>query len=316
MAFDLIHLFSFEFSPFGKGQSSIDLLKDVVCYNQGELAQYSYLAGEKHKAMKDEFNAKNGSASKKLKKCKVELENHLNTEFMKIAKSNFERIKKYFHGRAKMEPRVCIKAYREKKIIDLIREKDQLYRVDCGLEENKGFYEVHETGKYYFCNNIPLEVKRGRYFNPRLQIHKAEQFKPKTLDWLWKRLGKEDERWIECWDKISIRGKAPITPLAEQCYKSTMITPMTLLGNVDSLWSTEFRERFGINIGERSQGRVIYGFLCFDHHYKGYFIEKVDIPVSYIFADLLSLYLIINLIYTEYSTTYKKVEQCFVKKKK
>lgn len=282
-----------------------DLLKEIVCHNQGELAQYSYLAGGKHKEMKKEFNEQSRRDMTRLRQQKHELDRHLNTEFKKIVNVNFQLLKKYFHGRAKMEPRFCLKAYRDNMIIDLLREENQMYTKDCGISDNKGFYEVCETGKRYLCNNIPAEIKNRRYFNPRLDDHRALKYRrADIINWLWQKLDKEDIKWIDCWEQISI-GENVVAPKAEQCYKSTLITPMTLIGN--TLWSEEFKRRFKIEVGKEK--RAIYGFLCIDHHYTEFFNDKVDIPLSYIFADLLSLYLIISLTYTENSRTYQDVEK-------
>jgi len=296
-----ISLFNIKLFDHSKDVQKISkLLKEVVCYNQGELAQYTYLAGEKHKEMKMEI-LKESPNKENLKVFKEELEKHLNVEFEKVVKKNFEYIKEYFSKRSKMEPRVCIKVSEDSKVIDLFREEDQLYIAEYEIQENKGFSYVHETGKYYFCNNIPSELKARRYYNPRLDEHEALKYKQSKLSWLYQKIGREDTKWIDCWGKININQKEE-TPLAKQCYKSTIITPMTLLGNT---LSREFMEQFKIT---SLPERAIYGFLCLDHHYTGYFKEDTDVPISYIFADLLSLYLITNLTYTEYSKTYKKVE--------
>jgi hypothetical protein len=283
----------------------VESIKDAVCYNQGELAQYSYLAAEKHKKMKDEIR-KNSYDPVKLKNYKKDLETHLNAEFIgRIIHENFKLIHKYFGGRAKIDPRVCIKAIDNNTVIDFRREEDQFYVIDCNLDENTGFFEVYKTGNYYFSNDLPTEVKSGRYFNPRLDKHEAVTYKSPTLNWLSQKRGKEDMRWVKCWRKISL-GINETTPKAKQCYKSTLITPMTLMRN--SL-SAEYKEMFRIPVASAKEDRAIYGFLCFDHHYTGYFKPEIDIPLSYIFADLLSLYLITNLTYTEYSKTFKEVER-------
>jgi hypothetical protein len=49
--------------------------------------------------------------------------------------------------------------------------------------------------------------------------------------------------------------------------------------------------------------------LCFDHPKENYFDEDKDVSVGYVFADILSLYVFVRLIYTEMSKTYGKVEE-------
>ena len=58
-----------------------------------------------------------------------------------------------------------------------------------------------------------------------------------------------------------------------------------------------------------SVGRAIYGFLCFDHQQINYFNTDVDINIGYVFADILSIFLIQRLIYTEYSKTFQKAQE-------
>jgi hypothetical protein len=286
----------------GDQKKILNQIKDVVCYNQGELAQYSYLAGEKHKAMKDELK-KSSPDIVNVKKFKTELERHLNEKLSKIAKENFAQLKRFYNGHSKREPRVCIKAARDGKVIDLFREEDQLYIKNYGIKENKGFSHVNDTGKYYLCNNIPYEIKQRRYYNPRLDMHKALLYSSPKLNWLRQRLCQEDTKWIDCWEIIkNVSREGGETPTAEQCYKSTLITPMTLLGNT---LSKEFMDQFRM---KSLPERAIYGFLCIDHHHTNYFKNDIDVPLSYIFADLISLYLITNLTYTEYSKTYEQAE--------
>lgn len=76
---------------------------------------------------------------------------------------------------------------------------------------------------------------------------------------------------------------------------------MTLLGNT---LVPEFKTKFKIEEIESKNDRAIYGFLCFDNHKSNYFIEDIDVSIGYIFADILSLYLIERLRYTKYSETF------------
>jgi len=75
---------------------------------------------------------------------------------------------------------------------------------------------------------------------------------------------------------------------------------MTLVNNT---LSVEFKNRFAI---QEASLKTIYGFLCLDSHVLNFFNKNQDISIGYMFADLLSLYLINKLIYTTHSSTYKK----------
>jgi len=57
----------------------------------------------------------------------------------------------------------------------------------------------------------------------------------------------------------------------------------------------------------KEDARTIFGYLCFDHVEENYFNDDIDIDVGYIFADIISLYMVTRSIYTELSTTYSKV---------
>jgi hypothetical protein len=85
-----------------------------------------------------------------------------------------------------------------------------------------------------------------------------------------------------------------------------MIIPMTLLNNTDL--SEAFREHFHIPQPPKSGeiNRAIYGFLCFDHIDTDYFVEDIDVPAGYIFADMISFFFFNRLNYVTYSDTLRK----------
>ena len=85
------------------------------------------------------------------------------------------------------------------------------------------------------------------------------------------------------------------------CYKSTLIIPLTL-------WNNKLAKLFVEKFNMKDVERTIFGYLCFDHIETYYFYEDFDVNAGYIFADLLSLYLLTYIIYIEQSTTYKKIQ--------
>ena len=288
-------------------KKDIDLLKEVVCFNQGELAQYNYMASEKHKDIKDALRSKNPETAD-VGRCIRELETHLNIEIGRIFRTNIGLFEKYFTGRSEIEPRICTKVIKNDLIVELIRELEDYHRINYHCNENTGFDHVNNTGKFYFCNDIPDEVKKSRYLNPRLYNDKANRYKKPLLNWFYQKCGREDSAWVDCWiTKESLNNKLT-RPYASHCYKSTIITPMTLLSNN---LSPEFRNRFRIPsplIPKKEDENALYGFLCVDHQNTHYFNREMDKPVSFIFADLMSLYLIINLTYAAYSKTYHEAK--------
>jgi hypothetical protein len=178
---------------------------------------------------------------------------------------------------------------------------------NCPIESNTGFEQVYKSGKYYLNNNIPDEVKQSRYKNPRLNEAKAIKYTHMLNRWekfKIKKFKKPDEKWIDCWEEIRKPDGSTYRPNPEACYKSTIIIPMTLREN--KYGNPEFFKRFRI---QDDTERAIYGFLCIDHHQEDFFEQEPDQRIGYIFADIMSLYLITHLTYTRYSKTYPKVKQ-------
>jgi hypothetical protein len=280
-----------------------------MCYNQGELAQYYFLASELHKDLKTLIVT--GETDTKVIGHHVEaLEDFLNSKLENVFKENTNRfILKYFDGRRKRLPRACIKIHRNGIIYDIFRDSREYPVIHYSIESNTGFKHVYETGKNYSCNDIPKRVGHELYKNPRLddKIVRAS-YKPKWPRWRYR--NKTDYEWMSVWRNIQLEDRTPLEPSAESCYKSTIIIPLTLLGNT---LTNKFKELFKIEEISQSNDRAIYGYLCFDHHEIRYFKDKEDVDMGYFFADILSLFLIARLTYTEYSKTFqhaKKILSC------
>ena len=75
-----------------------------------------------------------------------------------------------------------------------------------------------------------------------------------------------------------------------------------------TLWNNSLSDSFKDLINISNIERSIFGFLCLDHPESGYFQEEKDVNVGYIIADLLSLYLINRLNYTDNSKTFLSVK--------
>ncbi|WP_177419808.1 hypothetical protein [endosymbiont of Lamellibrachia barhami] len=281
----------------------VDLISKVVCFNQGKLAEYGYLAGEKHKALKDAMRGTGEKNKSDIKTLRDELTNYLNLELKNASDENFKFLKQYFEGRSELEPRICIKVHNEGKIVPLFRDRRSIDDESYPIEANTGFSEIaNKTGYQFLCNNIPAAIKNNSYVNARINSDRVTHYKEQNI---FERLRKVDDTdWAKCWNEVEgVAGERNYPPL-ETCYKSTLIIPMTLLNNT---LSGEFIQRFEIE--EKVSPRSIYGFLCFDHQEINYFNKKPDITIGYILADMLSLYLINSLTYVDYSTTFSAVEE-------
>jgi hypothetical protein len=56
--------------------------------------------------------------------------------------------------------------------------------------------------------------------------------------------------------------------------------------------------------------RLILGYLCIDHIDTGYFDLEIDLPVTYVLADLLAIYLFARWELTQGSETYRRAKDC------
>lgn len=241
-------------------------------------------------------------------KCK-KLETYLDDGQTEAIGINYNHMLDYFHGRAKHPPRITIKGYQNGRICDIYRKNPE-YNNEFRPESNTGFKHVRDTGQWYLCNDIPAASASGDYLNPRLVKERAQEY----IAGIQNKGGHNHKKWIECW--VANSGEfSPQPPSAESCYMSTLIIPMTLLNNQGL--SHEFRNHFNIprpNADKQDIQRAVYGCLCFDHREVGYFNDNTDmnlnkdICMGYVFADLLSLYIIANLNYLEYSKTYHLVK--------
>lgn len=274
-------------------KSDLQIAREIVCWNQGELAQFSYIASILHRNLKEKFYGVN-CCKEKVKFSLNNLIEYLNRNLRRVSEKNFKFLHYYFSKRSKIDPRVCIKASYKKQIIELFRDRQVDYDVEYAISTNTGFQSVIDAGKYYLCNNMPDEYIKGNYKNPRLKNNSEINYSPSILRNIASSQVSDDidNEWIKCWRDNN-------TGNFNQFYKSTLIIPMTLANN-------ELSEQYKALINIMRQDRTIFGFLCIDHVKKKFFNELSDIDIGYIIADLLSLFLITRLNYTESSLTFNK----------
>lgn len=246
----------------------------------------------------------------KLRELCGQLEGFLNKKLYYVSLQNFRFIKTYFRGRRDKEPRICIKGNYKKgetdHIVQLIREKKVNYRSEYPLEDNSGFLFVKNHGHYFKCDDIPKSIVNDGYRNARIDTKLARAYYEHKTAALAKSSDNHgfqfDQLWVKCWKPLQDDGDTtnPLDPIS--CYKSTIIIPMTL-------WNNKLAPSFRMKLRKEAKehARTIFGYLCFDHVEENYFNDDTDIDVGYIFADIISLYMITRSIYTELSTTYSKV---------
>jgi len=295
------------FESYAHHKKIIEVFKEIVCTNQGELVEFVYEAGELHKPIKIEINkSENDRDIKYLSECCNRLETEIKKNTDKLYSSTYEKVLEYFDDRSEQPPRICIKGFNEGRLEDIFRRPMEDYLSDGKVtESDKGSLNVFEQGYAFLENNIPLQIKKGNYFNSRINSIEVANSLDNNNEF------KNFDDWMKCWKDIIVTNpqsgeKKTTRPSPSSCYMSTLIIPMTLLRNSIS---KEIKKHFEIpKIDEKDKCRAIYGLLCFDHTQKNFFNPETDISAGYIFADLFSLYLIYGLMYTKYSESFKKAK--------
>ncbi|RYZ88619.1 MAG: hypothetical protein EOP06_10635 [Proteobacteria bacterium] len=273
---------------------TLQILRDAVCFNQGAFSQYWYLASELHKELKNELH-KPIRDQLRLKSCRDHLTNELNNRFFEAATKNFDFLHRFYKGRSKTPPRICIKGYFKTsdrdRIITVLRDRPYPEGLGTIMGENTGFSSVANTGKYFICNDLVEATANGLYKNPRLNDAEV-----KSSSWLSRKLN-VSRHWSSYWTSSSGSGKN------ESYYTSTLITPMTF-------WNSEVDPRFLKPLESLpDQKRTILGFLCFDHVEKNYFDEELDVSISYMIADFLCMFLFARQVFMDLSTSYQSAEK-------
>jgi hypothetical protein len=299
-------------------QDNLNYLREIIYYNQAKLTNYNFLGSQKHKLLKESYysllKVENPNSIDFLNKLRALQDNHLelsaylHNEFREICDKNFDYLKKFYSRKTFKSkfPRICVKVVRERKIITFHRDKSNSIfdEPEFPVHSNTAFAEIDENGKHFICNNIPLSIKKGRYRNPRIYDSEVlNKYKMPSLiaNLKLRCLNSDDESWTDRWQRrVSSNGERELSD-CKQCYKSTLVIPITL-ENKNGILSNELSKHFKIEPGNSN---VIFGFLCFDHCNINFFNDSEDVDIGYIFAQILSLYLMQLLNITEYSSIFK-----------
>jgi hypothetical protein len=286
----------------------LNLLERVMDFHQSSLMEYIFIADLKHREIEKGIKEKKGART--LEGRILELDNHLEQEFTNVSKKTCEFLREYFSKdycskRSEIPLRVSIKVIVNNRIVSLKRFPETKYEdVKSLVSENSAFDALKSGEKFYFCNSIPEEISK-EYKNNRIDILKAKEYKQRLNDGEIKPvLDNIDEEWVKCWNKVTIKlTGAKAQPPHESCYKSTIALPIFF--NTESLASNEFKAFLHLDRMEHLNAKkLILGYLCLDHPLENYFQQETDVGIGYIFSKILSLYMIFQLQYTQYSTVY------------
>jgi hypothetical protein len=233
-----------------------------------------------------------------------DLVRHFGGGFERAAKLSAKYLEQYFEidERTKWRaPRICIKELRGEQICDVWRHNGKRENAPFHYKENSGFQYVVENGCPYHCPDIPKAVVNGDYRNTRIDRDKAAKSKS-LLGRRWLNLSRDptDNAWEVCWQPYDPGHVDPFS-----CYKSTMIFPMRL---DHASMSRRLVEILGLDIRDQV---TKFGFLCLDHRHTKFFNETSDIQVGSIFANLLSLYRVMEWNYFRSSETINRARDRF-----
>ena len=207
-------------------------------------------------------------------------------------------LERYFSYKyASCLPRVTIKIpyYHGDYIQDFYRSDSDVK--ECFLaSNNSAFKDILEYGQYYISNNVPLDVKKSRYDNLRINNNLVNEYKlPNFVNmWLMHKFISQpdcDTKWSRCWYKYSTFSDTD-EARPQSVYKSLLVIPMTIKS---AQISDELNDGLGLNMNMYDPNRtkkLMFGFLCIDHPHHDYFNIDIDPRVGYIYADLLSYYFI------------------------
>jgi hypothetical protein len=286
-----------------------ELAKKTVCYHQGEYAQFQFLASELHKTLRL-MNDQEALCA---------LDDYFNARIEHAAKKSFFFLHEYYQSRHSILPRICLKGTEtrgsDKYVVTVFRDDEVPYSSDVPIKKNSAFDHIDRSGRFYRVNNIPQQVVDGTYVNGRIDVDKTEAYLNKqTRDTtaLDKGGGTKDSEWTKCWRIVDSYGNLIPDIDPRSCYKSTLVIPLTLWRNKLDI---VFIEQINNKIHQSTESsevenidRLIFGYLCIDHVTEGYFNSGTDLNIAYIVADLLSLYLLVKMIYTESSSTYRSIK--------
>ncbi|MEO1392060.1 MAG: hypothetical protein AAFV90_04035 [Cyanobacteria bacterium J06634_5] len=291
----------------------LKLVRKVVCYNQGKIADYAFATNESHKRLRkcyqhilNDPSAAEEKDYEALEKAYQEISVGLIRQFKGYAKKNFEfmaefcELKDFNRKRA----RFCVKSAtfknQEYEILPIAGSVPLTNNVAYSAEESTGFSAVIHTGKYFLCNNIPEQTKARKYKNSRIRRNQVLDFYqlPGWRKNLGYRFGDtKDNSWIRCWENGNLSQQIT-DPSA--FYKSTLVVPLSLLARPGDL-SDAFIKNFEVH-----EDKIILGFLCLDHENINFFNHKADVDFAYIIADHLSLYWVHYSICTNQSSIFQK----------
>jgi hypothetical protein len=291
----------------------LNLISTYVCETQSSLSQHIFMVNEKHKKLREcvcQIQSDNREIlykdKERLKMLLADIDGYFMTSFGEFFEKTYKYALVYFNERSPMSPRITLKLVVEDQLGTLIKLPESfLSDKNTRIDENTGFHKIAKGEKHFLCNNIPDAIRRSNYINARIDQNKASAFSERdSIERELSYKDKFDNDWVKCWNSVKRLGsESSIESPPSTCYKSTMVIPISL---AMKKLEKEFIQKFEIS---ESSEKALFGFLCFDHINVNYFNEDQDINFTQIVADILSLPLINQLMFTQFSHFYKMAQE-------
>lgn len=290
-----------------------EIARKAVSLNQGAFLDFSHLAHERHRQLRMTLDRAPAMVEPEFQTClKTHLDDlisFMDKRFATIATHNFNLLKQYFAGRSHVGPRMCIMGVWKRPgnpacVSPIIRDGQVHYDGAAEAADNTGFDNVLKLGTFYLNNNIVKTALSGEYHNPRFDYDaiRAFQRQPALTDHEHSP-ALPPGTWRSFWKGATADADA------RDFYRSTLIVPLTLRNeNLSDEFNQSLATRFARHTGDGSaisaHTQSIVGFLCFDHPDIDYFHREHDVNTAYVFASLLSMYLLERITLTTLSATY------------
>lgn len=294
-----------------------ELARDAMCDFQLYYSNYQFNSSRLHKTFKESKEETSGDTGQNFSRLTDLAESGMKLLCGRQAKL----IRRYFDvtHRHPIKPRVGIHLCDDENVIKNLVMLPTLgqKQTDKKVDDYTVFTKVLTTGLPYLNNHLPQEIidtiKSGQSFKHKgIDVNSiAKLYSPKFAD---KKIParfrnnffNKSTRDIE-WNKICGLPET-LTDGISSMYKSHLVVPITFRGHMDE---NQLDQSLVDILCLSEESRSILGFICIDHPTTHYFDERdvvsfknIDVNILYMFADMISLIMIIKLMYTTGSTTY------------
>lgn len=289
--------------------------RDFICYNQGKFIEFSYTASELHKELGRAVDQQSCDAIDAVAQSRSALCQFLEDQIaLEAAPESFKYLHRYFSQRSQSTcpPRFCLKTKNQSGlVVTLARDENVPYPSNFSLKDHSAFDAIEQDGQYVLLEDLAAHVRQG-YRNARLDRRKVEAFLARFPSSTNEQMSHEEqEAWMSCW-KPATTSAGQVIEMTDPrwCYRSVLIVPVTLRYNkLSPAFYEEINRKMQETLPHGNIGRYIFAYLCMDHAEKNFFCEPSDVDVGYMVADVLSLYLIDQMLLVETSGTYSKATQ-------